>query len=398
MQSVKALVSLSLKTSDDNEIKWTSLSSYVVDIFTKYHNHSIQQLLHNFPPNHVNDDGTFFWTASKRLPHVLTIDNYDDDELIKLYLVSVSRLFANILQWNNDDITDEKILNYYNNVKIKEFIPQTIHIKVNEENDDNNNNDSSSGCDNNNVNYEDLLNDLFKELKDICSSNSGSIFIRSEQFEKDDDTNHHINFVHSSGNLRARNYDIEECSRHESKMIAGKIIPALATTTGMVTGFVVMEMLKALSPTDRTVEDFSNTFNDLAQPTIMLTEPVPPKRRTDGYDKVMGSEILVKPEGGFTTWDKVEVREGNDITLAKLINIIKEKFQANSSVLSVGSKMLYLEFSPKHQTRLPKKLKDLVTDDLQIPLHNDVLVIEAACTDIETDKDVVIPKIAVYLN
>ena len=64
------------------------------------------------------------------------------------------------------------------------------------------------------------------------------------EFEKDDDSNFHIEFIHACANLRARNYVIEECTNHKTKMIAGKIIPAVATATAMITGCVTAEILK----------------------------------------------------------------------------------------------------------------------------------------------------------
>lgn len=45
-------------------------------------------------------------------------------------------------------------------------------------------------------------------------------------------------------NLRARNYRIEEVDNFKVKLIAGKIIPAIATTTAMVVGAVGMEIIK----------------------------------------------------------------------------------------------------------------------------------------------------------
>ena len=40
-------------------------------------------------------------------------------------------------------------------------------------------------------------------------------------FEKDDDSNFHIDFINATGNLRARNYKITECDSNTTKMIAG---------------------------------------------------------------------------------------------------------------------------------------------------------------------------------
>ena len=65
-------------------------------------------------------------------------------------------------------------------------------------------------------------------------------------FEKDDDSNHHIDFIAAVSNLRARNYKIEEGTRHKIKMIAGKIIPAIATSTALIVGVCGLELLKSV--------------------------------------------------------------------------------------------------------------------------------------------------------
>jgi hypothetical protein len=46
--------------------------------------------------------------------------------------------------------------------------------------------------------------------------------------------------------MRAWNYRIRGTTRHQCKMIAGKIIPAIATTTASVCGLIMIELLKVI--------------------------------------------------------------------------------------------------------------------------------------------------------
>ena len=74
-----------------------------------------------------------------------------------------------------------------------------------------------------------------------------------KDFEKDLDSNFHIDFIWSATNLRAWNYQLELASRHKAKMIAGKIIPAILTATASICGLMAIEILKII----RGIDDLS---------------------------------------------------------------------------------------------------------------------------------------------
>lgn len=66
-------------------------------------------------------------------------------------------------------------------------------------------------------------------------------------------------------------FRIKEASRHKIKMIAGKIIPAVATTTASVCGLVMIELFKVLQ--GKKLECYKDSSNNLGLNSYFFSEP-----------------------------------------------------------------------------------------------------------------------------
>ena len=158
-------------------------------------------------------------------------------------------------------------------------------------------------------------------------------------FEKDDDSNYHIDFINACSNLRARNYKITECDRNKTKMIAGKIIPAIATTTAMITGVVTNEIFKYAQGFND-IEKFKNAFVNLALPSIMMSQPDDIiKNKSKEFDPIMCGPVTMIPEG-YTNYDKIVLEQGS-MTFQQIFDWLRENKAVEITMVTCGDVALY---------------------------------------------------------
>ncbi|KAG5810370.1 hypothetical protein H9Q74_014008 [Fusarium xylarioides] len=345
-------------------------------LFETEFSNKIQQLLYNFPKDSETSSGTPFWSGPKRAPDALKFDPNNPSHFG--FIVAAANLHA--FNYNiKSPGTDRSIyLRELDNVIVPDFTPSS-NVKIQADDKEPVEPDSSNFADN---------DEIEKLTTSLPSPSSLSGFqLAPVDFEKDDDSNHHIDFITACSNLRAENYKIEPADRHKTKFIAGKIIPAIATTTALVTGLVVLELYKIIDGKDD-LEQYKNGFINLALPFFGFSEPIAsPKVEYQGPD---GKVTLDK------IWDRFEIE---DITLKELLDTFKAK-GLTISMLSSGVSLLYASFFPpsKLKERYDLKLSQLVEtiSKKPIPSHQKEVIFEIVAEDL-AEEDVEVPYIKVKM-
>jgi len=134
-------------------------------------------------------------------------------------------------------------------------------------------------------------------------------------------------------------YGIEVVDRLKVKRIAGRIVPAIATTTAAVAGLVTVELVKLLV-NNRPLDQYRNAFINLALPMFVLSEPgdVPKTTLSSGVT--------------YTSWDRWEINGNINMTLNQFFEALKAKYHMSAALVVQGSKMIYMPIMPGHNKRL----------------------------------------------
>ncbi|XP_014489657.1 ubiquitin-activating enzyme E1 1 [Vigna radiata var. radiata] len=342
--------------------------------FEDYFASRVKQLIYTFPEDAATSTGASFWSAPKRFPHPLQFSSSDLGHLSFVLAASILRAETfgiPIPDWVKNT---SKVAEAVDRVIVPDFQPKEgVKIVTDEK---------ATSLSTASIDDAAVINDLIVKLERCRATLPSKFRMKPIQFEKDDDTNYHMDVIAGLANMRARNYSIPEVDKLKAKFIAGRIIPAIATSTAMATGLVCLELYKVLDG-GKKVEDYRNTFANLALPLFSMAEPVPPK-------------IIKHQDMNWTVWDRWIL--GDNPTLRELLEWLKAK-GLNAYSISCGSCLLYNSMFPKHKERMDKKVADLGRDvaKLDIPSYRRHLDVVVACED-DDDNDIDIPQISIYFR
>ena len=301
---------------------------------------SMNELIDKHPVDSLDDDGAPFWSGTRRAPKPLRfipLDSEEDEvsaqqviinERLSQFVRSAARLRMEMfippgdgelsliepeeaLKALEDDATEK-----YKKRKSKKILHNL-----------------SGGGD------QDVVSLIMDELSGAKTGASFMPQFNLADFEKDDESNGHVAFVTAASNLRALCYSIPPADAMETRRIAGRIVPAMITTTGLVSALSCLELVKLLKGLPLT--SHRNAFVNLALPFFAFTAPLP------------SEEISGMDGKTHTIWDRVVIKgssknPGHEMTLSRFLKKVQQSVKlgdgAEVSSISYGPYMVYANF------------------------------------------------------
>lgn len=223
---------------------------YSIKKYHRFYINKINTILKFYPPDKINKDtGLKFWTGNKILPHPLIFNI--NDEICFEFVKSFSCLLAKCLDIDINNINiNEYIIKISNQTEIKPPKFKSFENKAY---------------------YEEKINEIKKEIDKYLKENKNIINYKPTQYEKDTTDINQINFITYTSNLRARNYNIENLDKIKIKIIAGKIMPALITSTSSIAGLLALQLY--VISQNSNCKTFRTGVLDLSDNTLALGIP-----------------------------------------------------------------------------------------------------------------------------
>ncbi|CAD8197777.1 unnamed protein product [Paramecium octaurelia] len=283
--------------------------------FQKLFNNDILALMNAYPIDSVTKEGKLFWAPPKRPPKPIEFYGEFAFKFVEDFALLTAQIY-NIAIPNKYDL----------NLILLNFQIPKMDIKKNKiqeivEKQDKNNQQQQMEVEV--KNYDQLI----KEAKQLLSKVKPKL-PQPQQFEKDDDTNHHVSFITAATNGRAINYGIQQVDWMWTKLKAGRIIPAMATTTSCIAALQTLELIKILLNSSQ----YRNTFLNLAIPFMMQSEP----GEVDKFQLKNGLSISI--------WTKLKLgvkrlTEPLQYIVKQIENMVGEEIKS----LQQGAKVFYMK-------------------------------------------------------
>ena len=341
---------------------------------------NIKQLLYSYPLDKKDKNGKLFWTLPKRPP--ISLDYSIDDQLCIDFISAYACLMANMFNIKipydkpRDPKNKQDMIKKTKTMSVEEFKPNELKAKeIENEVESSENKDISKEKEqkekkeeNKEKEKEEILynKELINLIKEEKLGFNKMKPLTSVEFEKDDDTNFQIDIIYAMSGLRCRNYKLDVMDWMTVKIKAGRIIPALATTTSSIAALQTIELVKIAKKSP--IEEYRNSFLNLAIPLLQSSEP--------------GACTKKKIREGLTTtlWDRWEIKLPKDqCNIKNLFEILKVKYLLFPRDIFKGKKPVYSYAAYKDKKEINdelinKNLSSLLGIDINKEEYVDLMI------------------------
>ena len=183
--------------------------------------------------------------------------------------------------------------------------------------------------------------------------------LKEINFNKDNNSNGQNDFIFSSANLRAWNYQIPQCDKIKSTIMAGKIVPSIATSNACITGLAAMQLylLVQYENFEDKLELFRNYFIDIGSCSFDFSYP--PK-------KILHENETDIPKG-WSVWDLIHIK--GPLKIFEFISKIKEEYGVNVENI-ISGKYYFYDISQDNEKKSNETIENLFEDVTKIKIKN----------------------------
>eukprot|EP00245_Coleochaete_scutata_P003708 TRINITY_DN15555_c0_g1_i1.p1 TRINITY_DN15555_c0_g1~~TRINITY_DN15555_c0_g1_i1.p1 ORF type:complete len:1059 (+),score=200.70 TRINITY_DN15555_c0_g1_i1:45-3179(+) len=359
-------------------VEWARLQ------FEELFSNNIKQLCFNFPPGMTTTAGAPFWSGTKRAPQPLSFDA--DTPLHLDFIVAAANLQATVygLKGRHDRAAFVDMLK---KVEVPAFVPKE-NVKIAVTDAEASRNFSKGAMAAASVRTDDaaIVEKCEAILREMPTPGSLAGYrLTTVMFSKEDEQNFHVDFVLAAANLRACNYGIPPCSKLQARIVTGRILPAIITSTAVVGGLMCLELYKLVQ--EKPLSVYRHSFFNLALPMFASAQPTPAVSYT--VATTLGKPLV------WTLWDRFEV-DGRGVTLEGALELFKAREGLEITMMSHGKSLVYAEFLQKKKIaeRMPLLLTELVSTvgKMPLPMAGSRLTFSVSCTD-ANGEDVEVPDV-----
>jgi len=311
---------------------YNKLLKYALNKFNQLFYENILDLLNKFPYDYKDENGFSFWGGSRRMPNFIKFDL--NDHLCLLFILSFIQIYQKILFDKKNEINLEELKK--NIIKIKSEDEDNMINTLSERNE---------------------IEKIKNELKSLISETKIKTF-NSEIFDKDKEDKSQSNFLYSCTNLRARNYKIEEEEIEKIILIAGKIIPAIISTTATISGLVSLQIY--IIPQTNNIYYFRSIGFEMKTNIYSISSPEEVNYMKN-KDATCDSLPIICIPNKFSVWDNIEIKGTK--TVKEIIAFFKINYDVDLLNINSGIFVLY---DSEFEEDLNKTIEELYLENYKI--------------------------------